>query len=199
MIYLIHYAYVQLKIPAGAWVGNGLSQHYFAITQNQTCYVPLFKIEKNSESTNNDFRANTRFEIIGRHSASYYGEFMINYRSESGYSKDLLTLNLVGNSKLAQSDIIAVLDSNNTKIIVYRKMYSNSYPSNREVFIVDITGNNDKETNDEDINKMTYYCTTIYSGNGNEVILGSASDPDSTILTQEIISSLNYIPALINN
>ena len=188
-------AYVQLKVPAGAWVGNGLSQHYMDIVQNSTdpIYVPLFKVEKREASSG--FRANTRFEVIGRHTASYYGEFMLNYRYGDSYCHDLMMISLQGNNKLAQSDIIATLTTD--KIIVYRKLYPNKYPSNKEAFIINITGNNDRgSTSSVDINTMTYYCTEIYEGNGNEVLLNdTTTDPDSAVLTTAPANSLTRIPA----
>lgn len=187
-------AYVQLKVPAGAWVGNGLSQHYFEISYSQdNYYVPLFKIEKNEP--NADFRVNIRFEIIGRHTSSYFGEFMINYRNESNYPKDLLMLSLVAptNARLAQNDIVATVNNEGTEMIVYRRMDATTgLVNNKENFIVNITGNNARGLNSiVDINKTTYYCTEAYDSG--EIIITS-----SDFITTTITNILNYIPTINN-
>ena len=187
-------AYVQLKVPAGAWVGNGLSQHYFEIVYSQNnYYVPLFKIEKNEP--NNDFKVNIRFEIIGRHTTSYFGEFMINYRNEANYPKDLLMLNLVApaNARLAQNDIVATVNNEGTEMIVYRRMDATTgLVNSKENFIVNITGNNARGLNSTtDINRTTYYCTEAYDSE--EKIITS-----SDFITTTITNVLNYIPTINN-
>lgn len=187
-------AYVQLKVPAGAWVGNGLSQHYFEISYSQNdYYVPLFKIEKNEPNV--DFKVNIRFEIIGRHTASYFGEFMINYRNEANYPKDLLMLNLVApaNARLAQNDIVATVNNEGTEMIVYRRMDATTgLVNNKENFIVNVTGNNARGLNSTtDINRTTYYCTEAYDSE--EKIITS-----SDFITTTITNVLNYIPTINN-
>jgi hypothetical protein len=184
-------AYVQTYNPKSNIINCGLSQHYFDINSSSTglLFIPLFKVDYNVGSRNT-FHVNTRFEIIGLRTQSYYGEFLLNYTynptSVLDYCEDLITLNLVGNSILEQTDVIAVKgeERGNPSITVYRVMQTPTN-INHNMFMVNVLSSNVPDSG----NTITYYyCTDeTYVPDNNEVGITLANiptqrpDPDNEI------------------
>lgn len=174
-------AYVQTYNPKSNIINNGLSQHYFDINSSSTgsLYIPLFKIVYNLGSINT-FHVNTRFEIIGLRTQSYYGEFLLNYTynptSVEDYCEDLITLNLVGNSILTQTNVIAIkgTERENPSITIYRVMQTPT-DTNHNMFMVNILSSNIPNSG----NAITYYyCTSdAYTPDNNEVRITLADIP----------------------
>lgn len=192
---------VPIRLADDNWIMAGISQHYFKIQKPDVLsesevfrYVPLFKIQRSE--LDNTFKVNLRFEIIGRYETTYYGDYMLNYNTDTGY---LMTLNSIASPRLEADDIIVVTNRINdviNKIIVYKKIFytrtgeiSSRTFFNPESFIVNMLSINT-------IFDITYYCSAKISVNDNETELGTETDPDSSIVTTTLTSDLPYIPAL---
>lgn len=118
-------AYVTIRDAAGAWVGNGFSQHYFKIDNNNwqasTSWIPIMKIERND--TRDNFKIDIHFQIISRHAFHYFGDYYINYKEDCTSSKvstgSIITVANVSQTVTVGGISTKILDSSDISIRLF--------------------------------------------------------------------------------